>query len=272
MAYIIHKLCTMSTVKETKINHLLKSMPSNTVLISSWLAKSGYSYELQRRYRSSSWFESIGGGAMKRSGEEINYEGALFALQTQAGSNIHPGGRTALSMLGKAHYLELNIHKVSLFGYDDELLPTWFRNYKWGVEIDYHPTSFLPADLGLDSIEMNNFSLKVSSAARAIMECLYLTPHRLEISDCYELMEGLNNLVPKKVQQLLEACNSIKVKRLFLYMAEKAGHEWFKHLTLERINLGEGKRSLTSNEKGVYISKYEIVVPQSLEKNGKENI
>lgn len=262
----------MSTVTETKINRLLKLIPTNTVATSLWLADNGYSYELQRRYRKSGWFESIGSGAMKRNGEEVSYEGALFALQTQAGSNIHPGGRTALSMLGKAHYLELDIQKVILFGNEDELLPVWFKKNDWGVAINYHTTSFLPAGLGLESIERKNFLLKVSGAIRAIMECLYLTPHRQEISECYELMEGLNNLVPKKVQQMLEACTSIKVKRLFLYMAEKAGHEWFKHLELEKINLGEGKRSFTSNEKGVYINKYKIVMPQSFESNGEGNI
>lgn len=262
----------MSAVIETKINRLLKATPSGTVLISSWLTENGYSYELQRRYRNSGWFESIGSGAMKRSGEKISYEGALYALQTQADSHIHPGGRTALSMLGKAHYLELDIRKVVLFGYDNELLPVWFKNHEWGVEINYHASSFLPASLGLEPVEMKSFSLKVSGAARAMMECLHLAPHRQEMSECYELMEGLNNLVPKKVQQVLEACNSIKVKRLFLYMAEKAGHDWFKRLTLENINLGEGKRSLTSNEKGIYIDKYKIVIPQSLYNNGKGNI
>lgn len=43
----------------------------------------------------------------------------------------------------------------------------------------------------------------------------------------FELMEGLNNLRPNQVQDLLEKCESVKVKRLFLYLAEKAGHEWF---------------------------------------------
>ncbi|TAN00418.1 MAG: hypothetical protein EPN39_04340 [Chitinophagaceae bacterium] len=253
----------MSTAKETKINHLLKLIPSNAVLLASWLADNGYSHELQRRYRSSGWFESIGSGAMKRSGEKISYEGALYALQTQINSEIHPGGRTALSILGKAHYLELNTQNAVLFGSEDEVLPAWFKKYNWGIRIDYHATSFLPANLGLEMVEMKSFSLKISGAARAMMECLYLTPHKQEISECYELMEGLNNLPPKKIQQLLEACNSIKVKRLFLYMAEKAGHEWFKHLNLKKINLGEGKRSLTTGKKGIYIDKYKIVVPQT---------
>lgn len=67
-------------------------------------------------------------------------------------------------------------------------------------------------------------------------------------------MEGLNNLKPSAVQELLEKCTSIKVKRLFLFMADKAGHEWPGHLDMEKVNLGSGKRSLVHD--GAYNSKY----------------
>ena len=79
-------------------------------------------------------------------------------------------------------------------------------------------------------------------------------------------MEGLNNLRPDTVQQLLEACSSVKVKRLFLYMAEKAQHPWLNYLDLQKIDLGKGNRSLV--EKGVYVSKYKITVPKELAAHG----
>lgn len=66
------------------------------------------------------------------------------------------------------------------------------------------------------------------------MECLYLAPEKQQLLECYEMMEGLNNLRPNLVQQLLEACQSVKVKRLFLYMAEKSGHDWVKYLNLKK--------------------------------------
>jgi hypothetical protein len=75
-------------------------------------------------------------------------------------------------------------------------------------------------------------------------------------------MEGLNNLIPTKVQDLLEQCESIKGKRLFLYMAEKSGHNWFKYSNIESTDSGKGKRSLV--KKSVYISKYSITVPKKL--------
>ena len=49
------------------------------------------------------WLKSIGTGAMVRTGDVVNYEGALFTLQKQATSSIHPGGNTALSLLRKSY-------------------------------------------------------------------------------------------------------------------------------------------------------------------------
>jgi hypothetical protein len=123
----------MSTDKRIKINQLLSAHPSGIVYLSSWLVKQGYSLDLQKRYRNSDWLSSIGTGAMIRSGNDVNYEGAIYALQEQAGQFIHPGGKTALSLLGKTHYLELSPKKVIVFGGKDEKLPKWCLKYDWGV-------------------------------------------------------------------------------------------------------------------------------------------
>ncbi|MGN6435361.1 MAG: type IV toxin-antitoxin system AbiEi family antitoxin [Agriterribacter sp.] len=257
----------MAAVNKTKINQLLQEQPSGIVLLSSWLAKQGYSIDLQKHYRKTRWLQSIGKGALIRAEDRVGYEGAIYALQSQAGSSIHPGGRTALSLLGKAHYLELVANKVVLFGGSGEKLPTWFKKHDWGVKPDYYETSFLSPDLGLTEVEVKSFSIKISGAARAIMECLYLAPQKQELMECFELMEGLNNLPPKQVQILLENCQSIKVKRLFLYMAEKADHSWVKHLDLKNVDLGKGKRSIAKN--GVLVDKYGITVPKELAEHGK---
>lgn len=257
----------MTTINRTKINQLLQEQPSGVVLLSSWLASQGYSIDLQKHYRKAKWLQSIGKGAHIRADDKVSYEGAIYALQKQAELTIHPGGRTALSLLGKAHYLELATSKVVLFGNSGEKLPTWFKKHDWGVKVDYHETSFLSPDLDLTEIELSNFSIKVSGAARALMECLYLAPKKQELMECFELMEGLNNLVPNQVKALLENCQSVKVKRLFLYMAEKAGHSWFKYLNFKNVDLGKGKRSIVKN--GVLIDKYGITVPKELEEYGK---
>ena len=260
----------MSIEKQAKINQLLTSLPAGVVLQSFWLADKGYSPSLQQRYRNSKWLEPIGTGAMIRAGDHVGYEGAIYAFQKQAGLSIHPGGRTALSFLGKTHYLELSAKKVTIFGEKGEKLPIWFLKHDWGVTVDYYQSSFLPPDIGMTDVELKNFSIKVSSAVRAVMECLYLAPEKQELMECFELMQGLNNLRPDQVQILLEKCESIKVKRLFLYLAEKTGHDWFHSLNLKTVDLGKGKRSLVKN--GVYIDKYRITVPKELEEHGKSSL
>lgn len=253
----------MSTKVGSKLNQLLRSCPKGAVLLSSSLSKQGYSLDLQKRYKNSHWFNSIGTGALVRSGDPVDYLGAIYALQEQLGWSVHPGGRTALSLLGKSHYLELSPKKVTLFGNAGEKLPLWFKKYNWGIEVNYHASSFLPPHLGLTTLELKAFSIKVSSAARAILECLYLAPEKQPLLETFDLMGGLNNLRPDLVQALLEQCRSVKVKRLFLYLAEKAEHDWFDYLNLDKIDLGKGKRSLVKN--GVYITKYQITVPKELE-------
>jgi hypothetical protein len=61
------------------------------------------------------------------------------------------------------------------------------------------------------------------------------------------------------VQQLLESCASVKVKRLSLHLAEKHGHPWLNQLDQTKISLGSGKRVLVPG--GRLDPKYLITVP-----------
>lgn len=256
----------MSLEHQYKIKSLLKDWPKGTVCLTSWLTANGYSNQLLHRYKKSHWIERIGLGAVKQSGDTISVEGALYALQHQAKSSIHFGGKTALALLGRSHYLEFSTKRVVLFGSEGETLPSWMVQYPWGVTLDYYGSSFLPKGLGLVSKEVKNVTLNLSSAPRALMECLYLAPQKQDLVECYELMEGLSNIRPSSVQSLLEACTSVKVKRLFLYMAEKAKHSWLQHLDLEQIDVGTGNRSIVKN--GVYIASHQITVPKELASYG----
>lgn len=260
----------MSSENTSKINQLLRSQPAGVVMQSSWLAKQGYSLDLQKRYKKSNWLKSIGTGAMIRAGDHVSYEGAIYSLQQEGGSAVHPGGKTALGLLGMSHYLEFAPQSVTVFGGKTESLPKWFKKYDWGTKVNYYKTSFLPPDMCLTEKEFKSFAIKISNAPRALMECLYLVPEKQDLVECFHLMESMNNVRPTLVQELLEKCESIKVKRLFLYLAEKTNHDWFKRLNLEKVELGRGKRSVVTN--GVYNSKYQITVSRELEENDQRRI
>ena len=248
---------------KTKINSLIQSLPRGSVLLPSWLLSQGYSYELQQSYRKSNWLKSIGKGAMLKSGDPLVLTGALSALQNVENLNIHVGGRSALELQGLAHYLQINNPKTTLFVNSRAKLPLWFTNNNWNTEtIIFRLSLFENETLGMADFQEGELIMKISNPARAIMECLTLCPDKFPLQESFELMEGLGALRPAKVQELLENCKSLKVKRLFLYFAEKANHSWFKYLDVSKIDLGVGKRSLV--ESGVLIPKYKLVLPSEL--------
>lgn len=250
-------------IKESKINQLVQKLTKGLVLLSPWLAAEGYSYELQQRYRKSGWLKSIGKGAMVRAGDELLLAGAITALQTQAKANIHIGGRSALEQLGAAHYLQVNSKELTLFAEGKFTSPVWFIKNKWDFEAKLYRTSLFTRDeLGLVDYMDGELKMKISGAPRAIMECLALAPQQFPLVEAKEIMEGLTTIRPATVQELLENCKSVKVKRLFLFLAEKAEQSWFKYLDTQKIDLGSGKRSLARD--GVLVSKYQLVVPREL--------
>jgi len=249
----------MNTKIESKINNLLQIMPPGAIVLASWLNKQGYSYNLQQQYIRSNWIESIGTGAFKRSGDEVDIFSALHAIQFQAGKTIHIGARSALSLLGYTHHVKMHESEITLIVPHGFKLPAWFLNYNWQSVPVIIRSSILPSDLALTEYETKYLKVKISNAARAILECFHLAPNRFDLEEGWLIMEGLNTLQPAGVQQLLEQCSSVKAKRLFLYFAEKANHSWFKYLLTDKIDLGKGKRSIV--KQGVWIDKYQITIP-----------
>jgi len=239
----------------------MQSLPRGSVLLPSWLLSQGYSYELQQCYRKSGWLKSIGKGAMLKSGDSLTLAGALYSLQSVENLNIHIGGRSALELHGFAHYLQINSYETTLFVNSRVKLPLWFTSNYWNTKIViYHYSLFEDDTLGMTEFQEGELTMKISDAARAMMECLALCPEKFSLQESSELMEGLGALRPTKIQELLESCKSVKVKRLFLYFAEKEKHNWLKYLDRNKIYLGAGNRSLVEN--GILDSKYKLVLPK----------
>jgi len=249
----------MNTKNEGYLKRMFNLHVPNTVILASWMEDKGFSRDLQHSYLKSGWLESIGTGAFKRPNESLNWQGGVYTLQNRSKIDVHVGGISALTLLGYAHYLRLGNTYLYLFTQQKTVLPAWFKKYDWNAHINQVRTSFLPYDLGLINHQDNNLTLFISSAERAFFECIYLVPEKMDLVEVYHIMTGLLNLRPRLLNKLLLECNSVKVKRLFLFMAEKAGHQWGKKLDISNIYLGKGDRSIVKN--GVYNSKYGITVP-----------
>jgi hypothetical protein len=134
-----------------------------------------------------------------------------------------------------------------------------------GIDIVYTRTNLFPSDFaqGFSELKDREFSVKISSPERAAMEMLHLVPKRVGFEEAFLIMENLVSLRPSLVEGLLEHCNSIKVKRLFLYMADAHGHPWLSRVELSRVDLGKGKRHLVKH--GKLDKKYNITVPKDHE-------
>ncbi|MFZ1559285.1 MAG: type IV toxin-antitoxin system AbiEi family antitoxin domain-containing protein [Saprospiraceae bacterium] len=257
----------MDILSRSKINFLMANWPNHTVAVTNYFQDLDISNQLLAIYKKNKWVKSIGRGAYIKYNDKLHYQGAIYALQKHELMTVHPGAKTALSLLGKTHYLEFQTKQVYLFGSTKERLPSWVDKNEWHIELKFNQTSFMPPTLGLIEYNVGEYTIMISDTVRAFLECLLLAPKDQDILECFEILEGLNDLRPDKVNEYLRQCSSIKVKRLFLYLAEKSGHQWFQHINAESLDLGNGNRSLA--EDGMYSSKYKITIPKTFKEHGK---
>ena len=251
----------MNLVIDSKLKKLLTTWPQGTVCLSAELKKRGIGYDLQSLYRNSGWIKSIGQGAVVRAGDNVSWPGAIFALQNQAKLQIHVGAKTALAMYGLAHFINMANEKLQIFGPPSSKLPTWFKEHNWGGKIEYYRSSLFSVkqQLGVQSHSFKTFNIRISSPERAFFELLDLVPQKETFNEASLISESLSAFRLKIVQQLIEDCSSIKVKRLFLFLAEKQGHQWVKKLDVARIDLGKGDRQIVKG--GAIDPKYRITIP-----------
>ena len=252
----------MTSRNVSKINQVLQEWPRNTVVTQHWLILLGVSSKLANWHVGSGWLERFGTGAYTRPGDHVEWQGGLHALQTQLDKTVHVGGQTALELQGLSHFVPIGKHKkIFLISDQQERLPTWFRNHQWGVDIEHRCLSLfehVPAKSATE-LDCGGFKITMSGRERAMMEQMRLVRSNNDLEQVCLLMEGFTTARPAMVQELLENCRSVKVKRLFLWSSETAGHGWFRRLDLSRIDLGKGKRQIYSG--GRYDSKYMITVP-----------
>ena len=247
-----------------KINQRLLSAPAGSVLTSAWLRSAGISSRLADYYAGAGWLHRVGDGAFTVQAGVPTWLGGIFGLQ-QKSTSFHPGGRTALELAGLAHFLPLgDAYPLYLFSRTGDRLPAWFKGLPWAGRVQHVRTNFLPQDLGLREHREGDLAVVVSTPERAALEFLqHLALDEAGYEHATLIFEGLGTLRPDLVQSLLEACASVKVKRLFLHLAERHTHAWFKKLDLAKVSLGSGKRALVPG--GRLDRKYLITVPVAAE-------
>ncbi len=257
----------MASEKRNILNQLFQVWPHGSVAVTSWLKSQGASQQLVHKYEKSGWVRRVGRGAYVRAGDLVEWNGGINAVQNQLNLPIHVADKTALQIQGYAHFLPLGKGgTLSLFGLPGTRLPAWFKQCDWGVTLRYATARLFSGNhgIGLTQKDMGSFSILVSAPERAIMEFLYLVPNEESFEEGGLLMEGLATLRPDLLRRLLEQCRSVKVKRMFMYLADQSNHSWLDKLDTAGISLGQGKRVIVKG--GHLDTKYNITVPGSAAK------
>lgn len=279
----------MGEQKGTKLNLLQDVLDEGLLAPSWWLQSQGYSRSLLAKYVASGWLTVPARGVYRRPGPPLKWQHVVASLQLLAGSFLHVGGRTALVERGLGHYVRMS-GSETIYLYGPEVLPRWVnglglrerfvvrkdamfsalrvRRNEQGVAVDLHDRPVAPdrlADFGLREETWGawDWRLWYASDERAMFEVLQDVPARESVYDADLLMQGLANLRPARVSALLEACGNIKVKRLFLALAERHQHAWFKYLDVSAVDLGKGKRVLVSG--GKLHPKFLITLPGDMD-------
>lgn len=262
-------MATMTSRNAPKLNHLLSLWPRGTLAVQEWFDSHGIYPQLTHRYCQGKRLLRFGRGAYQMIDDPVEWTGAVYTLQNQMHHRVHVGAQTALALQGYNHFLPSDEqHEIWLFRSRNEgrLLPKWFSNY-FGQENKIFNVQrdclVQTPELGLHDYSVKEFQIKISTPERAVLECLELSPEFFSLENAKKLMGKMSTLRPALVQQLLEACHSIKANRLFMLLAEHWQHPWMEHINGDQINFGRGKRVLAKG--GRLYAKYQLSLPIHLD-------
>ena len=97
---------------------------------------------------------------------------------------------------------------------------------------------------------------------RALFELLKDVPQSVSFKRAERFLEGLSDLSPRRLELLLQGTPSVKVRRLFFWLAGRQGHPWARSLRPDDFDLGRGKLALAKG--GRLVSRYGITVPAAM--------
>ncbi len=288
--------------KYTKLHILQRLLPEGLLADAAWFTRWGYHSPLRNRYCVGGWLQQVIRGVFRRplykAGLEnkevpLRWQHIVISLQMIMERPIVVGGRAALELQGFSHYTSRSGPRtIHLYG--DEPAPGWLKKLPLETPFVCHNARKLfrtePIAVAFEALKAImssedpdfrtpihgsltwtdvgdwDWPLVLSTPERAVLELLDELPDKETFHQADMLLEGLTNLSPKRLNRLLRECRSIKVKRLFLWFANRHRHAWSTQLDRDRIDLGSGKRMLVRG--GKFDPIYQITVPEDLDGRG----
>lgn len=256
----------LNTEARQQLRNLL---PLEMVATKQWLINQGLSLHFVDNAVRSGTLVSLSPGVFALSGANVSWPGVVASLQRMAEQPVHVGGLSALSMAGVNQYLSRSSEPCIQL-YSPVPLPRWLLRVPLKATFEWRGTRRLWSDVIMSDAQFFKEDewrdalppIRFSCPEKAILEVLMDVPKRVSFEHADELMQGLHNLSPRRLDSLLNACTSVKVKRLFIWLADRQGHAWFRRLNPEAYDLGSGKRVVA--EGGRLDKRWRITVPKEM--------
>ena len=210
----------------------------------------------------------------------MSWEAVVSSLQ-RMGSDLIVGGLTALEVQDRSHYQPLNRdYTVNLYGGD--VLPRWVNGLGLTATFRRHGVTWLQRS-NLPPVSEDSIGLRypfiidwakdgvhfiVSTPERAFFEILSGVPNKTSFEHAELLLDGLPDLSPHRLRGLIAQTRSVKIKRLFFWLAKRQGHPWLRDVPEDGVDLGRGKRQLAIH--GRLNREYQITVPDSMSGETRE--
>ena len=268
--------------KSASTDLLIELLPANRIATRPWLLKNGLSKDRLDNYVKSGRLRKLARGVFCPRHALLNWQSVAASLGESIPVTAYVGGLSALQEGGYAQYLNLGKTRTIAL-YSPSPKPYWLKEVSAhldGVAFSWHKVQRLWPELALSflllpsplpstlpslkdqqgiSRSYSGDKLMLASPERAFIELLDEVPKQISFEHADEIMQGLLNLSPRKLEPLLNSCNSVKAKRLFCWFADRHQHNWWNKFDYRQFDLGAGKRVLQSG--GRLDSRYHITVP-----------
>lgn len=250
--------------------HQLKNLlPIGMVATKPWLLAQGLNLHFIDNAVKSRTLLALTPGVYAREEKPLHWKGIVTSLQRMSSEPVHVGGLSALDLEGLSHYQARGkTPLIHLFSASP--LPAWLYKIEIDATVEWHGvqrlwsasvmnnSTFLREDHWRESLP----TLVYSGPEKAVLELLANVPDNISFEHADQLMQGLATLSPRKLDALLKSSCSIKVKRLFFWLANRYRHAWLNYLNPDQYELGTGKREIA---KGGRLDKaWQITVPREM--------
>jgi hypothetical protein len=250
----------------SKLNQALLDWTPGDIHGLDWLGTKNVDQRLAYSYFEEGYLRKVGPGVFARKNDELDWLGVVRFLQEEMKLQLHISGRTALELHGHGHYVAGGSKKMAnLTSYENRSFPSWLSSEENNFEFSFKKSSLLRKEEFLTNYKNNGFEVKISSRELAILEFIDSLDLTSSLETAQNYTESLQTLRPEVMQEVLEKFNSVKAKRVFLFLAEKLSLKFVNNLDLSRISLGTGKRVVV--EGGELNKKYQITVDRTYGEN-----